>query len=84
VGDTREIRSHLHGHWLKALIEHFLYPKMLLAAGFSLWVAFTPAALPSSSRVQKESRMFNEEFRVHVVCAVIGVGVDDQLRAILK
>src|ERR1700730_1041532 len=36
--------------------------------------------LPSSSRVQKESRMFNEELRVHVVRAVIGVGVDDQLR----
>src|SRR6202166_5107118 len=35
---------------------------------------------PSSSRVQKESRMFNEELRVHVVRAVIGVGVDDQLR----
>src|ERR1700733_13065938 len=47
---------------------------------YSLWVAVTPAALPSSSRVQKESRMFNEEFRVHVVCAVIGGGVDDQLR----
>src|SRR5580692_3059656 len=46
---------------------------------YSLWVAVTPAVLPSSSRVQKESRMFNEELRVHVVRAVIGVGVDDQL-----
>src|ERR1700692_1810226 len=36
--------------------------------------------VPSSSRVQKQSRMFNEELRVHVVRAVIGVGVDDQLR----
>src|ERR1700687_4402796 len=47
---------------------------------YSLWVAVTPAVLPSSSRVQKKSRVFNEEFRVHVVRAVIGVGVDDQLR----
>src|SRR5579863_5284269 len=46
----------------------------------SLWVAVTPAVLPSSSRVQKESRMFNEELRVLVVRAVIGIGVDDQLR----
>src|SRR3982074_1101464 len=38
------------------------------------------AVLPSSSRVQKQSRVFNEEFRVLVVRAVIGVGVDDQLR----
>src|ERR1700730_11548748 len=30
--------------------------------------------------IQKESRVFNEELRVHVVRAVIGVGVDDQLR----
>src|ERR1700719_4479738 len=33
-----------------------------------------------TSRVQKESRVFNEELRVLVVRAVIGVGVDDQLR----
>src|SRR5712664_2883821 len=33
-----------------------------------------------TSRVQKQSRMFNEELRVLVVRAVIGVGVDDQLR----
>src|ERR1700693_4509622 len=39
-----------------------------------------PAVLPSSSRVQKQSRIFNEELRVLVVRAVIGVGVDDQLR----
>src|ERR1700676_4073519 len=38
------------------------------------------AVLPSSSRVQKQSRVFNEELRVLVVRAVIGVGVDDQLR----
>src|SRR3979411_695838 len=37
------------------------------------------AVLPSSSRVQKQSRVFNEELRVLVVRAVIGVGVDDQL-----
>src|SRR5216683_3107673 len=47
---------------------------------YSLWVAVTPALLPSSSRVQKEGRVFNEELRVHVVRAVIAVGVDDQLR----
>src|SRR5882762_2618431 len=33
-----------------------------------------------TSRVQKQSRVFNEEPRVLVVRAVIGVGVDDQLR----
>src|SRR5258707_11710413 len=33
-----------------------------------------------TSRVQKQSRVFNEELRVLVVRAVIGVGVDDQLR----
>src|SRR5260370_12927530 len=38
------------------------------------------AVLPSSSRVQKQSRVCNEELRVHVVRAVIRVGVDDQLR----
>src|ERR1700676_5311738 len=38
------------------------------------------AVLPSSSRVQKQSRVFNEELRVLVMRAVIGVGVDDQLR----
>src|SRR5437588_13133361 len=38
------------------------------------------AVLPPSSRVQKQSRVFNEELRVLVVCAVIGVGVDDRLR----
>src|SRR5260370_31899319 len=47
---------------------------------YSLWAAVTPALLPSSSLVQKESRVFNEELRVHVVRAVVGVGVDDQLR----
>src|SRR6202171_1967901 len=30
--------------------------------------------------IQKESRVFNEELRVLVLRAVIGVGVDDQLR----
>src|SRR6202163_4064335 len=39
-----------------------------------------PTVLLSSSRVQKQSGVFNEELRVHVVRAVIGVGVDDQLR----
>src|SRR5712675_2823130 len=33
-----------------------------------------------TSRVQKQSRVFNEELRVLVVRPVIGVGVDDQLR----
>jgi hypothetical protein len=33
------------------------------------------------STVQKQSRVFNEELRVHVVRAVIGVGVDDHLCA---
>src|ERR1700690_838404 len=36
--------------------------------------------LPLSSPAQKQSRMFNEDLRVLVVRAVIGVGVDDQLR----
>src|ERR1700676_18606 len=35
---------------------------------------------PSSSRVQKQSRVFNEKLRVLVMRAVIGVGIDDQLR----
>src|ERR1700719_1439270 len=33
-----------------------------------------------TSRVQKQTRVFNEEPRVLVVRAVIGVGIDDQLR----
>src|SRR5260221_12686253 len=33
-----------------------------------------------SSTLQKQSRVFNEELRILVVRAVIGVGVDDQLR----
>src|SRR5437016_5096077 len=40
----------------------------------------TATMWPSSSRVQKQSRVFNEQLRVLVVRAVIGVGVDDQLR----
>src|SRR6266850_1698311 len=48
-----------------------------MSADSTIWVA---AVLPSSSRVQKQSRVFNEELRVLVVRAVIGVGVDDQLR----
>src|ERR1700686_2271081 len=35
--------------------------------------------VPPSSRVQKQRRVFDEELRVLVVRAVIGVGVDDQL-----
>src|SRR6202049_2154015 len=64
------------------LIHHRLVSLVLglNSHAYSLWVAVTPTVLPSSSRVQKESRMFNEELRVHVVRAVIGVGVDDQLR----
>src|SRR6202790_3129430 len=38
------------------------------------------AVLPSSSRVQEQTGVCNEELRVLVVRAVIGVGVDDQLR----
>src|ERR1700680_2469636 len=33
-----------------------------------------------SSTLQKQSRVFNEELRVLVVRAMIGVGVNDQLR----
>src|SRR6202166_1102743 len=64
------------------LIHHRLVSLVLGLSShvYSHWVAVTPAVLPSSSRVQKESRMFNEGIRVHVVSAVIGVGVDDQLR----
>src|SRR6202795_4040051 len=44
------------------------------------WHLRVPLLNGLSSRVQKQSRMFNEELRVLVVRAVIGVGVDDQLR----
>src|ERR1700736_2144118 len=40
----------------------------------------TGSVLFRSSTLQKESRVFNEELRVLVVRAVIGVGIDDQLR----
>src|SRR3984957_16445715 len=39
-----------------------------------------PSGLRRRHGIQKESRVFDEELRVLVVCAVIGVGVDDQLR----
>src|ERR1700675_3192975 len=45
----------------------------------TLAIGLTPHLI-CASRVQKQSRMFNEELRVLVVRAVIGVGVDDQLR----
>src|ERR1700680_2931617 len=38
------------------------------------------SVLCRSSTLQKQSRVFNEELRVLVVRAVIGVGIDDQLR----
>src|SRR5260370_600737 len=38
------------------------------------------SVLCGGSPIQKQSRVFNEELRVLVVRAVIGVGVDDQLR----
>src|ERR1700726_3686781 len=34
---------------------------------YSLWVAVTPAVLPSSSRVQKERCVFNKEFRILIL-----------------
>src|SRR5260370_31457533 len=40
----------------------------------------TRSVLFRSSTLQKHSRVFNEELRVLVVRAVIGVGIDDQLR----
>src|ERR1700724_4003876 len=39
------------------------------------------AVLCRSSTLQNQSRVFNEELRVLVVRAVIGVGINDQLRA---
>src|SRR6202047_800064 len=65
-------------------------------SAFSLFIAsmswttvrrFSSSALSMSATllrrrhgIQKESRVFNEELRVLVVRAVIGVGVDDQVR----
>src|SRR6266446_1177769 len=40
----------------------------------------TRSVLFRSSTLQEQSRVFNEELRVLVVRAVIGVGIDDQLR----
>jgi hypothetical protein len=47
---------------------------------YSLRVAVTLRSSRGRHGVKKESRVFNEEFRVHVVRAVIGVGVHDHLR----
>src|SRR5207247_8672210 len=43
--------------------------------GFVLFLS-----LIQTSRVQEQRRVFNEELRVLVVRAVIGIGMDDQLR----
>jgi len=45
----------------------------------SLW-SLLPSGLAVVVTRSKQSRVFNEELRILVVCAVIGVGVDDQLR----
>src|SRR4030088_939091 len=49
----------------------------MLATGH---VAVTQRSCRRRHGVQKERRVFNEELRVLVLRAVIGVGVDDQLR----
>src|ERR1700731_3574617 len=56
--------------------EEMLYFSTTLAIGLTPHLIF----FVWTSRVQKQSRVFNEELRVLVVRAVIGVGVDDQLR----
>src|ERR1700726_3774991 len=56
--------------------EEMLYFFTTLAIGLTPHLIF----FVWTSRVQKQSRVFNEELRVLVVRAVIGVGVDDQLR----
>src|SRR6202011_5325464 len=67
--------------------EEMLYFFTTLAIGlpphlicFARWSGALKAIEIWTSRVQKESRVFNEQLRVLVVRAVIGVGVDDQLR----
>jgi hypothetical protein len=75
----REAREVALDSPLEILIHHRLVSVVpgLNTHVYSLWVAVTQTVLPSSSRVQKQSRVFNEELRVLVVRAVIGVGVDD-------
>src|SRR3984893_16205015 len=68
--------------------EEMLYFFTTLAIGltphlicFARWSgALKASSKYGTSRVQKQSRVFNEELWVLVVRAVIGVGVDDQLR----
>src|SRR5712672_3661690 len=67
--------------------EEMLYFFTTLAIGLTphlIYFARWSGALKTSSkygtsRVQEQSRVFNEQLRVLVVRAVIGVGVDDQL-----
>src|SRR6476660_7965803 len=67
--------------------EEMLYFFTTLAIGltphlicFARWSGALGVIEIWTSRVQKQSRVFDEELRVLVVRAVIGVGVDDQLR----
>src|SRR6202049_3761406 len=67
--------------------EEMLYFFTTLAIGltphlicFARWSGVEGVIEIWTSRVQKQSRVFNEELRVLVVRAVIGVRVDDQLR----
>src|ERR1700682_1584028 len=68
--------------------EEMLYFFTTLAIGltphlicFARWSgALKASSKYGTSRVQKQSRVFNEELRVLMVRTVIGVGVDDQLR----
>src|ERR1700732_4322999 len=70
-----ELRGHavfLHdvSHWTHSSLDMFCALVGRVEGVIEIW----------TSRVQKQSRVFNEELRVLVVRAVIGVGVDDQLR----
>jgi len=77
-GEAREVALDSR---LEILIHHRL---VSLVVGLNSHVHSFGTLLPSGLAVvvtrSKQSRVFNEELRILVVCAVIGVGVDDQLR----
>src|SRR5229473_5140792 len=77
----REAREVAPDTRLEILIHHRLASLVLGLNGhvYSLWVAATQRSSRRRHGIQKESRVFNEELRVHVVRAVIGVGLDDNL-----
>ena len=79
---SREAREVALDSRLEILIHHRLVSLVLGLNShvYSLWVAVTQRSCRRRHGIQKESRVFNEELRVLVLRAVIGVGVDDQLR----